>query len=177
MKLKASLGSADGQGNLPAGQGATKLTAFYFHPDYRPAFILFNYNLRNLSDINASPYDNPVTNARFLSLAAEYTSGKWSHELLGIYAVAAQAADGAAGGQYFNYWDGHYQASTTGAAQQKGLGFEVDYSLGYEWDEAIQLGLNLGLLFPGKFYEFSNSATSNTLKTIFASSVNVSVTF
>jgi hypothetical protein len=176
-KVILHFGTADGQGDLPSGQGTSKLTAFSFHPDYRPSFILFNYNLRNLSDINASPYDSPVTNTRFVSLAFNHVSGKWSQELLGLYAVAAQTANGEAGGRFFNEWTHQFENSVAGAGQEKGKGFEVDYLLGYEWDEAMRLGLNLGLLFPGKFYEFNNTTTPNPSKTIFASSVNVSVSF
>jgi hypothetical protein len=175
--VKLNAGSADGQESVAAGAAPGKLSAFFFHPDYRPGLIMFNYNLRNLSNGSASPYDNPVTNARFLSLGFDYNTGKWTHGLQGLYAMAAKTADGAAGSSYYNTLDRIYRTKNTADGQDKGLGFELDYNLGYQWDEAFRLGLSLGLYFPGKFYEFSNSATPNTNKTVFGSGLNLLVKF
>ena len=181
--LKLNLGKADGQGNLNSntvttGGTADKLTAFYFHPDYRPGLIMFNYNLRNLSDSSLSPYDNPITNTRFISLAADLNSGgKWNHEWLFLYAVADKTCDGVAGNACYNTWDRLYRVENGGPGQSTGMGFETDYSLAYDWDESIRLGLNLGLYFPGKFYEFSDSAATNSQKTIFGSTLNLLVKF
>jgi hypothetical protein len=86
-----------------------------------------------------------------------------------------QAADGV--NAYYNNWDGYYKNAVGTTAQDKGLGFELDYTLGYQWDESMHLGVQTGLLIPGKFYEFSNSAIKNNLKTVFASSLNLSVKF
>lgn len=174
-------GLADGQENVAAGSQPTKFSAFSFHPDYRPGLIMFNYQLRNFSGSSSStsnsPFNNPVTNARFLSLGVQNRSGKWSHELLGLFAIAATASDGVAGSLYFNSLDGHYRTNAGGPAQEKGLGFEVDYTLGYEWDEAMKIGLTFGLYAPGKFFEFSNSGTKNSLSTIFGSGLNLAVNF
>ena len=175
--LKLNLGKADGQGNLNAGQSASKLTAFYFHPDVRPGFLMFNYNLRNLSNSSLSPYDNPVNNARYLSMAADLNAGKWSHEFLFLYAVADKTADGVANNLYFNGYNRVYNVEAGGPSQDNHLGFETDYTLGYDWDESIRLGMDLGLYFPGRFYEFSNSATKNVQKTVFGSSLNLLVRF
>jgi len=177
-KIKFDGGLAGGQETLPAGAASGKLTAFYFHPDYRPGLLMFNYNFRNFSDKSASPYNNPVTNATFFSLGFDYASNKWTHGFQWLYAVANKVADGAAGGSYFNSWDGHYKANNPGAtAQSKGLGSEIDYSLNYSWDEALKFGLMMGLYFPGKFYEFSNSATPNVTKTAFGTGLNMLVKF
>ena len=170
-------GTASGQDNGTAGVPPNKLTAFYFHPDYRPGFILFNYNFRNIASGTGSPYDNPVTNAQFLALGAKYSTGKWTHGLQGLYAIANKTADGTAGNVYFHTQDRHYETETGGAAQDKGLGFETDYSLGYQWDESIRFGLDLGLYFPGAFYDFNNTATPNTHSTVFASNLNLAVKF
>jgi hypothetical protein len=172
-----NVGSASGQDNGTAGAAPSKLTAFYFHPDYRPGLILFNYNFQNLVSGVGSPYDNPITNARFLALAAKYSVGKWSHSVQGIYAVAEKAADGVAGNVYFNTLSRHYETEAGGAAQDKGLGTEFDYGIGYQWDESIRFGLDLGLYFPGKFYDFNNTATTTTHKTVFASNLNLLVKF
>ena len=171
-----NVGSADGQQNTTTGTDP-KFTAFYFHPDYRPGLIMFNYQLRNLSNGAASPYDNPVTNARFLSLGINYATGKWNHGIQGLYAIADKTADGVAGTLYYNSWDRIYRTQNGGTAQDKNLGFEFDYGIGYDWDEAFRLGLNLGLYFPGKFYEFANATTTNPQKTVFGSSLNLLVKF
>jgi hypothetical protein len=175
--VKFNVGSADGQANASAASPANKLSAFFFHPDYRPGLVMFNYQLRNLSNGSASPYYNPVTNARFLTLGLDFNSGKWSHGVQGLYALADKTADGVAGTTYYNSWDGIYRTQNGSTAQEKNLGFEFDYSLGYDWDESFRLGIDLGLFFPGKFYEFSNSATPNTTKTVFASTMNILVKF
>jgi hypothetical protein len=172
-----NLGNASGQGVGQAGTTPTQFSAFYFHPDYRPGLILFNYNFRNIVTGAGSPYDNPVTNAKFVTLDADYTTGKWSHDFTFIYAIADQVADGVAGNTYFNSGDGHYETEVGGQAQDKGLGFEVDYGLGYQWDESIRFGLDLGLYLPGKYYAFSNSAVANTQSAVFASNLNVMVNF
>jgi hypothetical protein len=142
---------------------------------------MFNYNRRNFSTTPtsasplSSPFNDPITNARFFALGGTYSTGKWSHEVEGIYATALQAADGV--NAYYNNWDGYYKNAVGTTAQDKGLGFELDYTLGYQWDESMHLGVQTGLLIPGKFYEFSNSAIKNNLKTVFASSLNLSVKF
>ena len=171
-KLKLNAGSASGQASGSSG----KLTAFYFHPDYRPGLLMFNYNFKSIATNSGSPYDNGITNARFLALSADYTSGKFSHEFKGIYALADQVADGSTA-PYFNTYSGRYETPVAGQAQEKGLGFEMDYLLGYEWDEAVKFGVNLGLYFPGKFYDYSAAATPNTSKTVFGTNLNMLVKF
>ncbi len=139
---------------------------------------MFNYNFRNLSDGSLSPYNNPITNAQFLSLGFDYNSSKWTHSVLWLYAMASKVADGVTGGTYFNTLDGHYKSNNAGAtAQEKSLGSEIDYSLGYDWDESLRLGLTMGLYMPGKFWEFSNSATKNEVKTAFGTGLNLMVKF
>jgi hypothetical protein len=175
--LDLDLGLASGQDNGTAGTPPAKVTAFYFHPDYRPGMILFNYNFHNLVSGNGSPYDSPVTNAKFITLGAKYAAGKWTHNILGLYAVADKKADGVAGNVYFNSNDRHYETEKGGAAQDSGLGIEFDYGIGYQWDETIRFGLDLGIYVPGKFYDFNNDVTPNTHQTVFASNLNVMVNF
>ena len=175
-KLKLNGGLAGGQESVAAGSSSSKLTAFYFHPDYRPGLLMFNYNMRNLSDGSLSPFNDPVTNAQFFTLGFDFNSNKWTHGVQWLYATASKVADQASG-SYFNKWDGHYKAQAAGTTQDKGLGSEFDYSLNYQWDESLKLGLTMGLYFPGKFYEFSNSATANVTKTAFGSGVNLLVKF
>jgi hypothetical protein len=171
--LKVNAGSASGQGTTT---GSTKLTAFYFHPDYRPGLLMFNYNYLNIANGTGSFYDNPITNARFLSLSGEYSSGKFSHELLGLLGMADQVADGTTS-QYFNTWSGHYETGIAGPSQGKSLGFEMDYSLGYDWDEYTRFGIDTGLYFPGSFFAYGGTGTSNVTKTIFGTQFNMTVKF
>ena len=175
-KLKLNGGMAGGQESLAVGATSTKLTSFYFHPDYRPGLLMFNYNMRNLSDGASSPFNNPVTNAQFVSLGFDYNSNKWTHGVQFLTATSSKTAEAAAG-SYFNTQDGHYQTKGATGAQEKGLGTEIDYSLGYDWDESMKLGLTMGLYMPGKFYEFSKSATLNEVKTAFGTGLNLLVKF
>lgn len=178
-KYKVNLGSASGQASTPVGTlSKTNLTAFAFHPDYRPGLLMFNYNYRNIANQAGSPYDNGVTNAKFVSLGADYETGKWTHSFEWLYAMADKGADGVAGDAYFNTLDHQYQTQdANAAAQDKAMGWEFDYGLGYDWDEAIRFGLEMGLYFPGKFYDFNNSATPNSHKTVFGTNLNMMVRF
>ncbi len=171
--LKANAGTASGQAN----GASSKLTAFYFHPDYRPGLLMFNYNYANIAAGSGSPYDNAITNARFFAFSGEYVTGKFSHEVLGMVGFADQSADGV--NQYFNTQKGHYESAAIGgaAAQDKGLGFEMDYSLGYDWDEYTRFGADVGLLFPGAYYNFSNATALNTHKTVFGTNLSMTVKF
>jgi len=175
--FSADIGSASGQTNGQNGATPGDFSAFSFSPDYRPGFILFNYNLYNIAVASGSPYNDPVTNAKFLALGAKYTTGKWSHAFQGLYALADQTADGVAGNIYFNSRDGHYETEDGSPAQSNKLGFELDYGLGYQWDESIRFGLETGLYFPGAYYDFNNTPTPNTHSTVFASNFNVLVKF
>ena len=170
LNVKLNVGSASGQSN-----STSKFTAFYFHHDYRPGLLMFNYNYLNIANGSGSFYNNPVTNARFLSLGGEYSSGKFSHEVLGLFGMADQTADGV--NPYFNSWSGHFQPDAGGIVQEKGLGFELDYSLGYDWDEFTRFGIDTGLYFPGSFYKFSGSSTPNTIKTVFGAQFGMTVKF
>ena len=170
-KLKANVGTASGQAN-----GVTsKLTAFSFHPDYRPGFLMFNYNYHNIANGSGSYYDQSITNARFFAFSGEYATGKFSHEFLTMFAFADQTADGST--SYFNTQLGHFDSAGASAAQGKNLGFEIDYGLGYDWDEFTRFGLDVGIYAPGAYYDFSNSATTLTRKTVFGTHLSMLVKF
>jgi len=171
--LKTNFGSASGQGNA----NQSKLTAFYFHPDYRPGFLMFNYNYQNIANGAGSYYDQPVTNARFFSFSGEYASGKFSHEFLTLFAFADQVADGT--NAFFNTQLGRFETPGTGtiAAQSKNLGFEIDYGLGYNWDEFTRFGLDTGLYIPGGYYDFNNTPTPGAHKSVFGTRLSMVVKF
>jgi len=169
FKLKADFGTAAGQGS-----DKSKLTSFAFHPDYRPGLLMFNYNLFNLATNNGNAYYNPVTNTRYFSLGGEFTSGKFTHEILGLLAIADQVSDGV--NPYFNTWQGYYTAAASDV-QSKGMGFEMDYNLGYDWDEATRFGVDLGLYFPGAYYNLGAAGTPNTTKAVFGTNLSMNIKF
>lgn len=166
----------------------TSLKGFNFHPNYRLGLIMFNYQLRNFSGPNtlndptmspgnlASPFYNPITNAQYLSWGGSWMpSQKWKFNL-GV--VLGQAIQIASAGNYFNHWQGIYKANTGGATQKKSLGWEMDWGLDFKWDEAMLFGLDMGLYFPGAFYEFADTtATANPISTMFATQFRVGITF
>ncbi len=176
--LHVNTGMASGQENVAAGTTPPRLNAFYFHPDYRPGFLMFNYNYRNLSNSGLSPYNSPITDAKFLSLSIDDVAGKFTHTLNWLYAVADKTANGINGEMYFNTMDGFYHTEGPNShAQSSGLGWELDYTLAYDWDEAIRFSLETGLYVPGKFYEYNDSTGVNNIKTVFGSSLNFLVKF
>ena len=175
--FNVNIGTASGQDNGKGLVPPNKLNVFYFHPDYRPALILFNYNRRNIATGTNSPYDSPISNAKFISFGGKYSTGKWSHGLQAVYAVADKTCDGNANVCY-NTWDRHFETQNAGVPKQdSGLGIEGDYSLGYQWDESIRFGLDAGVYFPGAYYDYNNSAVPNAHKTVFASNLNLLVKF
>ena len=109
--LKLNAGMANGQ----SGSTTNKLTAFYFHPDYRPGLLMFNYNFANLATGTGSAYDNAITNSRFFAVSGQLNSGKFSHEWLGLFGFADQTADGV--NPYFNTSRGYLVSYSGGGAQ------------------------------------------------------------
>jgi hypothetical protein len=183
--LKA--GHAPGQ---PSSANATpeSFRAFFFHPAYRTGLILFNYQLANFAGPNftnnpaitesslRSPFDNPVVNATYLRLGGSYKSDKWNLSSHLIYALAPEAANA---GQYFYNTVSRKIDSTKPAVSSQGthLGTEWDASATFQWDESFTFGADLGLLFPGAYYGFSNTATANKLDPVFAAVFRAGVSF
>lgn len=183
-------GRAPGQPNKTTGTSASQYEAFYFHQNYRPGLILFNYALHNFGGPNAtnnpnassnalvSPYDNPITNATFVSFGASYKLERWGFRGNFVFASAAQAAGTT--GDYFNTWRRRYETVNAGAAgQSKDLGWEMDYGLTFRWDDNVHFDFDLGWYFPGAFYAFSNQASgaTNPTSSVFAALFRVGVGF
>jgi hypothetical protein len=163
-ELGLRAGRAPGQPSQ-ATNAVADYRAFYFHPNYRLGLILFNYQLANFAgpvtqnpsgaavadSALLSPYDNPISNATYLSATGALKAGKWRFHSTWTFAQADQAATG--GGFYWNTWS-RQLAADGGQAQSKSLGWEMDYGATLQWDERFQLGLDFGVFFPGAFFEF-----------------------
>jgi hypothetical protein len=180
-------GYASGQSNS-SGSTPDTFKAFYFNPNYHIGMIMFNYQLRNFSrpqTLNnpslgrqelGSPYDNPIVDAEYIALSANWKPwDKWSFKPAMVYAVAPQTA---ANGQFFyNNWTRTMVQNNSGKDQSSSLGFEVDLGVTFQWDEAFQFSWDNGVYLPGSFYAFSNTATDNKTSAVFATSVKVGLSF
>jgi hypothetical protein len=185
-ELSLRAGRVPGQPNSD-GPGLPDYKAFYFHPNYKIGMIMFNYQLANFSgpkNLNStsatesrllSPYDNPISNANYLSVNGILHADKWDFNLGLVYAQANEAA--LAGKHYFNVWTRKNSAAPATADQSKSLGWELDWGTGFQWDEYFRLSWDFGLFKPGAFYAFSDSPVSNQTDFVFASSFRIGVTF
>ncbi len=179
-------GLIPGQPNQTGGV-ADKIKGFYFHPNYHLALIMFNYQLAGFAGPNTqnnpntgaqsllSPYDNPMTNANYLTLGAGVHVSRWTFRTNFAFASARESA--IAGADFFNTWKRKYVTNLTGTTQAKSLGWEMDYGAAFQWDDSFLCQLDMGFFFPGGFYKFSNTATENTTSTVIAGVARVGVTF
>lgn len=185
-KLRA--GRAPGQPNISSTSTTPdKYNAFYFHPDYMRGLIMFNYALNNFAGPNTtnnpangnnllvSPYDNPISNAKYVSLGGAYRADKWKFRANYIYAVANDSAR--AGQKFYNVWSKSYSTGVAVKDQSKSLGWEMDYGTSFYWDDHFQFHLDFGWFFPGKFYDFSNTPQDNATSAVFATTFKVGVQF
>lgn len=165
----------------------TDYRVFYLHPNYRLGLIMFQYQLANFylpknqndPTTNASSlksaFDNPISNASYLSLGGKLKLQKWSFHTLWTFAKAEQVAR--SGDYHFNTWKRKYESQLAPKNQSDSLGWEMDYGLLYQWDEAFRFGIDIGFYFPGDFYKFSNTATDNQTSMIFASVFRMGIVF
>ena len=187
FELALKLGHASGQ-NDTSGPEVDTYRAFYFHPNYKIAMILFNYQLANFSGPQtqnnpntpasglASPYATSISDAQYIALSSLIRpSEKWSIKPSLIYARAPQTA---VGGQYF-YNSRSQQQSSGPAVKDQGstLGWEFDLSIVFQWDDAFQFVLDQGFFFPGSFYAFSNTLQDNARSAVMATSLRVGINF
>ena len=180
------LGHAPGQEDSTSGV-ATQFHSFTFHPNYHLGLIMFNYQFANfagpntLNDANAtnstllSPYDNPITNANYLSWNGAFHTDKWDFHTVWTFARANETAEN---GQYFwNIWQRRYVLNNSGLSQDPSLGWEMDYGITFQWDESFQVGVDAGWWFPGAFYTFSNTSISNQTSPVFGTLAKVGISF
>lgn len=164
-------GTVPGQGNANTGGRGNAFSAMQFHRAYKLGMILFNYNLGNLGPANpdsypanptgtttpgtVSPYDNSITNARYVMLS---TAKHWEQWGLNLGLVWAQANETAQSGKdAFNHRTRQWFTST--ATQSRNMGIEVDFGTRYNWDDNISFGADIGMLFPGEYFSYVNSPT------------------
>ena len=181
------------KGGYASGQSAstvaplTDYAAFYFNPNYHIAMIMFNYQLANFSGrqtLNSpapegalrSPYDNPITNAQYVSVGAQLKPWeKWTLRPLLAYARAPQVAQPQS--YFLNSWNKSTNFNLTDQTQGSSLGFEFDLGVSFQWDDALVVSWDNGIFFPGNYYAFSNSPIQNRTDPVIATSLRVGVNF
>jgi hypothetical protein len=190
MQLRG--GRAPGQ---PDATSATvdKFKAYFFNPNYHIGNILFNYQLLNLSgylgpntlnnpNANASnlrsPFDNPITNATYLSWAGLLHADKWTFNTGLLWAKANETAK-ASDFSFYNSQKRQYEVRNSTKDQGSSLGVEWDTGAAFQWDEYFTFRLDLGLLFPGDYFKYSNTASNidNATDTVFSAAFRVGVNF
>lgn len=160
------LGTAPGQGPTDTGARGKSFGALYFHRAYKLGQILFGYNLGNFGPVNpdpvppstaaattVSPYDASITNAKYIMLASEKRWEQWGMNIGVVFAQANETAE--TGKDAYNHRTRTWFTST--ASQDSNMGFEVDLGTRYNWDDNISFGADLGLFFPGKFFQYINN--------------------
>jgi hypothetical protein len=190
MQLRA--GRAPGQPGT-AGTTPDKYKAYFFNPNYHIGMILFDYQLLNLSGYmgpntlnnpNAnqsnlrSPFDNPITNATYVSWTGVLHADKWTFNTGLLWAKANETAK-SGDAYFFNTWKREFEKKTTGSGDQgSSLGVEWDSGAAFQWDDYFTFRLDLGLLFPGDYFKFANTAgVENATSTVFATAFRVGVNF
>lgn len=139
------------------GQPTNSFDAMYLHPNYQVANLMFRYDLRGVSSTtsNSQIYESYITNATYLKLGMEYTSGKWTWDAAVIHAKAEETAK--AGETSYNHATGKsFVAQTT---QSDDLGTEVDLGFNYKWNNEVNIGGSAGYLLTGDYYAYTNDST------------------
>ena len=177
-------GQAPGQPNAPV-ENPGKWELFAFHPNYKLGMIMFNYQLANFAGINtlndprfsasqlSSPYDNPITNARYLGVSGKYRTDKWTFHGDWVFAKARQTAK--TGEYFYHMWQRRMVLATKD--QEDSLGFELDTGGSLQWDDNFRFGLDF--YFPGNFFKFNNVAglPDNQTSMVFATVLSAGITF
>ncbi len=185
--MNLDFGQLPGQGNVGTAASGSTFKAFYANPAYRKGFLMFQYQLANFRGPNTqnnssvtandlrSPFDNAMSNARYLNFGLGLRSNKWRFHANYLFATAQESA--ATGQTFYNGWDKKYYANAAGKDQEKGLGWEMNYGFTFDWDDHVQFGFDLGWFFPGGYYRFSNAATDNTTDAVFGSVIKAGISF
>ena len=163
-------GMAPGQGPVTATTRGDRFSALYFNRNYKLGQVLFRQNLGGFGANNpdnpggittasnlTSPYDAAIVNAKYVMLATENKGEQWSWSVGFVYAKADEKAQN--GKDFYVHRTRSYGGVAAVEDQSDDLGFEVDLGLGYNWDQNIRFGADVGLFFPGKYFAFDNSVT------------------
>lgn len=128
--------------------------AMYLNPNYQIAKLLFRYNRRAIAATTKNIYDSYITNALFGKIGLEYSSESWVFNTAFIYAVAKETAT--AGSEAFNHTTNQTFTATT--SQDDQLGYEIDLSIDYKWNNEITVGSSAAYLFTGEYWAYTNNA-------------------
>ncbi len=156
--------------------GAGKFEAMYLHPNYQIAYLMFRYNLENISSGSGSMHDSYITNTRFLKFYGKYFAENWSLYGAFIYGMAMETAQGG-GNLAFNHEKN--RSFTSNLAQADDFGYELDFGFDYNWSANVVIGAQLGYFFVGDYYQFTNDVNTpaQKLSNSYLTSVKVSVNF
>tara|TARA_Y100000590_G_scaffold469154_1_gene655150 strand:- start:1735 stop:3267 length:1533 start_codon:yes stop_codon:yes gene_type:complete len=177
-------GRAPGQPSIDSST-PDKFRPFYFNPAYRLGHLMFNYQFANFAGPNtqnnpqlnesnqASPYDNPITNANYLSWNLGLNTGKWKFDTTWTFGWAVETASGT---NYFNSWRRKFE-SHSGDKQSSSLGWEMDYGLEFEWDEGFLFGWTFGWFFPGEYFAYSATSAKNSTSPVFGTTFRAGISF
>lgn len=194
-QTKLQAGFVPGQGNQSSAS-MSNYTAFYVNPSYKLGLLLFNYRFdqfflnqtANNPGNNAnpafgsnnylgSPYDAPISNAIYVAATQNFQPwDKWGFSGTVVYAHAPITAQ--TGSFFFNSWDRRIDPSGAAIKNQGGMiGLEFDLGVQYQWDEFFQFRIDGGLLLPGSYFAFNNTATDNPTSVLWGVSARAGVNF
>ena len=160
-------------GHVSGTDGSTsRFSAIYLNPNYKMANLLFRYNLHAVSDSSQNVWDSYITNSRYVKFFAEYIHESWTWNAAVIYALADETA---APGASFDHT--RNERFTATQSQKDDLGIEVDFTIDYAWNTNVTIGAELGYLFVGKYFEFTNSSSTIKAKNSYMGLVRAAVSF
>ena len=171
LNKKWTLGLDGGQVSGDNG-GEANFEAMYLHPNYQVAHLLFRYNMSNMRNGN-SIFDSYITNARYGKLYAQYMTDTWKLKTAFIYATAMESAK--AGSVAFNHEKNKKFTATQN--QSDDLGYELDFDIEYNWNTNVSLGFQLGYLFTGDYFAFTNTANQQKVENSYLTNFHVAVEF
>ncbi len=148
--------------------------AMYLNPNYQVANLLFRYNMQAVGNSSTySIYDSYINNATYIKLGSTYQSEKWKWDIAGIWAKADQTAQ--AGTTSYN----HLTNKTFSAnySQKDDLGLEIDTGFEYKWNSEVTVGANVGYLFTGDYFAYTNTATENAVDNSYVLQLRTSINF
>ncbi len=148
--------------------------AMYLNPNYQIANLLFRYNLQAVADNNAySIYDSYINNATYVKFGSTYQSEKWKWDIAMIWAKADQTAQ--AGSRSYNHQTN--KTFTANYDQSDDLGYEFDTGFEYKWNSEVMVGANVGYLFTGDYFGYTNAATENPVDNSYVLQVKTAIRF
>jgi hypothetical protein len=103
----------------------------------------------------------------------DYSSESWTLKTALIWAVAKESAT--AGQAAYNHTKN--QTFTAVTNQDDQLGYELDVSIDYKWNNEITVGSSAAYLFTGDYWAYTNSTTKNVADNSFLLQLRTSIDF